>query len=284
MQLTVQLGSEIKNTRAACQSMGVSRASLYRSRQEKRPKRPRTMYRILAAHDEVHERRRQTRRCFSPKPELLAIAPNQVWSWDITKLKGPAKWNYFHLYVIIDIFSRFVVGWMVAHREQAALAERLIEETCSRQDIAPGQLTIHADRGSSMRSKPVAFLLADLGVTKSHSRPYVSNDNPYSESQFKTMKYCPEFPDRFGAIEDARIFCKDFFHWYNLEHMHTGIGLMTPAQVHLGKADEVYEQRAALLEAAFKDRQNRFKGRIPLPLHAPKEVWINRPEREEKLH
>ena len=189
----------------------------------------RTMYRILEEHGEVRERRNQRRHPNYTKPELLAEAPNQVWSWDITKLRGPVKWTYYYLYVILDIFSRYVVGWMLAHRESAALAQRLIAESCRKQDIEPDQLTVHADRGSSMRSKSVAFLLADLGVTKTHSRPYVSNDNPYSESQFKTLKYCPQFPSRFGSIQDSRLFCCGFFDYYNFYHKHSGIGLMTPA-------------------------------------------------------
>ena len=188
----------------------------------------RTMYRILAAHQEVRERRDQLRHPSYAAPQLLATAPNQLWSWDITKLLGPAKWTYFYLYVILDVFSRYVVGWMVAHRESAPLAEKLIRNTCARQGIVPGQLTIHADRGSSMTSKPVALLLADLGVIKSHSRPYVSDDNPFSESQFKTLKYRPQFPDRFGSLVDARAFCQGFFPWYNTEHRHSGIGLLTP--------------------------------------------------------
>ena len=191
----------------------------------------RTMYRILEEHGEVRERRNQRRHPNYTKPELLAEAPNQVWSWDITKLRGPVKWTYYYLYVILDIFSRYVVGWMLAHRESAALAQRLIAESCRKQDIEPDQLTVHADRGSSMRSKSVAFLLADLGVTKTHSRPYVSNDNPYSESQFKTLKYCPQFPSRFGSIQDSRLFCCGFFDYYNFYHKHSGIGLMTPADV-----------------------------------------------------
>ena len=186
----------------------------------------RTMYRILEEHGEVRERRNQRRHPNYTKPELLAEAPNQVWSWDITKLRGPVKWTYYYLYVILDIFSRYVVGWMLAHRESAALAQRLIAESCRKQDIEPDQLTLHADRGSSMRSKPVGLLLADLGVTKTHSRPYVSNDNPYSESQFKTMKYCPQFPSRFGSAEDGRLFCCGFFDYYNFHHRHSGIGLM----------------------------------------------------------
>ena len=177
-----------------------------------------TMYRILEKHEEVRERRNQLSHPHYQKPELLACAPNQLWSWDITKLKGPVKWTYYYLYVIIDVFSRYVVGWMVAHRELSSLAQKLIEQTCEKQNIQPGKLTIHADRGSSMKSNPVAFLMADLGITKSHSRPYVSNDNPYSESQFKTLKYRPEFPERFGAIVDARLFCQTFFRWYNSEH------------------------------------------------------------------
>jgi len=182
----------------------------------------RTMYRILNKHGEVKERRHQLAHPHYQKPELLATAPNQLWTWDITKLKGPAKWTYYYLYVILDVFSRYVVGWMVAHREQAVLAQKLIEQTCEKQGINPGQLTIHADRGASMTSKPVAFLMADLGITKSHSRPYVSDDNPYSESQFKTLKYRPDFPERFGSIEDARAFCQPFFRWYNGEHYHSG--------------------------------------------------------------
>lgn len=194
----------------------------------------RTFYRILAANQEVRERRRLVSRAHYKKPELLATKPNEVWSWDITKLKGPAKWTYFQLYVIIDIFSRYVVGWMVDHRESAALAKRLIAETCGKQQICREQLTLHADRGSSMKSKLVAHLLADLGVTKTHSRPHVSNDNPYPEAQFKTLKYSPGFPGRFGSIQDARAFCQKFFSWYNTVHKHSGIGLMTPEQVHFG--------------------------------------------------
>jgi putative transposase len=238
----------------------------------------RTMYRILKSeHGDVKERRKGHQRTQYQKPELLATAPNEVWSWDITKLKGPAKWTYFYLYVILDIFSRHVVGWMVAYREQKALAKRLIEQTCIKQEIAPGQLTIHADRGSSMKSKVVAQLMADLGVTKTHSRPHVSNDNPYSEAQFKTLKYCPAFPDRFGSIEDARSFCQDFFTWYNKEHRHSGIGLMTPEQVHYGLANQLTKHRSTVLKAAFERNPQRFKGKLPQPPEPPKAVWINRP-------
>jgi putative transposase len=238
------------------------------------------MYRILDKHNELKERRKQVSRPYYEKPELLAAAPNQVWSWDITKLKGPVKWTYFYLYVILDIFSRYVVGWMVTYRERSALAKRLIEETCHKQDISQDQLTIHADRGSSMTSKAVAHLLADLGVTKTHSRPYVSNDNPYSESQFKTLKYCPEFPERFGSIQDARNFCCPFFTWYNTEHKHSGIGLMTPEQVHYGQAPQVLARRSQVLKAAFKQHPARFKGKLPRPLELPKAAWINKPDNE----
>jgi putative transposase len=238
----------------------------------------RTMYRILTKHDEVRERRRQVTRPHYDKPELLANGPNQVWSWDITKLKGPAKWTYFHLYVILDIFSRYVVGWMVAHREQAVLAKRLINDSCDKQQIKPDQLTLHADRGSSMKSKHVAFLLADLGVTKTHNRPYVSNDNPFSEAQFKTLKYCPEFPGTFGSIQDARQFCHQFFTWYNNEHMHSSLGLLTPEQIHYCLDKEVIQKRADVLKTAFRKHPNRFKGKIPRPLPAPQEVWINPPK------
>src|SRR5256712_13776555 len=185
----------------------------------------RTMYRLLAANAEVRERRDQLRHPVYAAPELLACRPNELWSWDITKLLGPAKWTHFYLYVMLDVFSRYVVGWMVAHRESATLAERLIHETCTRQNIVPGQLTIHADRGSSMTSKPVAMLLADLGVTKTHSRPHVSNDNPYSEAHFRTLKYRPGFPERFGSAEHSRAHCGHFFSWYNREHRHSGLGL-----------------------------------------------------------
>jgi len=238
----------------------------------------RTMYRLLTVeHGCVKERRRGHQRSHYQKPELLATAPNQIWSWDITKLKGPVKWTYFYLYVILDIFSRYVVGWMVAHREQQALAKRLIEQSCFKQHIEPGQLTVHADRGSSMKSKVVAQLLADLGVTKTHSRPHVSNDNPYSEAQFKTLKYCPAFPERFGSIQDARAFCQSFFDWYNKEHRHSGIALMTPEQVHYGLADQVFNRRALVLKKAFRENPNRFKGRMPKPFTLPEAVWINKP-------
>jgi putative transposase len=242
----------------------------------------RTMYRLLTAeHGDVKERRRHVKRPAYVKPELLATGPNQVWSWDITKLKGPVKWNYFHLYVILDIYSRYVVGWMIAHREQDALAKQLIKESCVKQNISPYQLTIHADRGSSMKSKTVAHLLADLGVTKTHSRPHVSNDNPYSEAQFKTLKYCPEFPYRFGSIQDARAFGRNFFIWYNKEHYHTGIALMTPEQVHYGMADYIYQQRSVVLEAAFRRNPSRFKNVMPSPLILPKAVWINPPSTQK---
>ena len=241
-----------------------------------------TFYRVLAANQEIRERRKQVSRPKYQKPELLATEPNQVWSWDITKLKGPAKWVYFHLYVIMDIFSRYVVGWMVAHRESAGLAERLIAATCAKQNIARDQLTLHADRGSSMRSKLVAHLLADLGVTKTHSRPHVSNDNPYSEAQFKTLKYSPSFPERFGSIQDARTFCQGFFSWYNSVHKHTGIGLMTPEQVHYGQAKKIQAQREAVLANAFKEHEKRFKGKMPKPFPLPEAAWINKPESSQK--
>jgi putative transposase len=240
----------------------------------------RTMYRILAANCEVKERRNQARHSHYAAPELLATRPNELWSWDITKLLGPQKWTYFYLYVILDVYSRHVVGWMVAHRESAVLAERLIEETCVRQGIVRGQLTVHADRGSSMRSKVVALLLTDLGVTKTHSRPHVSNDNPYSEAQFKTLKYRPEFPERFGSIEDARAHCGDFFRWYNTEHHHSGIALLTPHDVHYGLANERLASRATVLERAHAMHPERFTRGVPIPQSVPKEVWINKPKAE----
>ena len=238
----------------------------------------RTMYRVLAENSEIRERRNQLRHpCYAP-PELLAIRPNQLWRWDITKLLGPAKWTYYYLYVILDVFSRYVVGWMVAHRERAMLAERLIEETCRRQQISSGQLTIHADRGTSMTSKPVALLLSDLGVVKSHSRPHVSNDNPYSEAHFKTLKYRPAFPDRFGSLEHSRAHCGDFFGWYNLEHHHSGLGLLTPHDVHHGLAQARMEGRAATLAHAWRAHPERFPRGLPAPPALPTEAWINRPK------
>jgi len=213
------------------------------------------------------------------KPELVAGAPDQVWAWDITKLAGPATWTWYYLHVIIDIFSRYVTGWMVATRESAALAERLIAETCARQGIEAGQLTIHADRGSSMTSKPVAFLLAGLGITQSHSRPHVSNDNPYSESQFKTLKYRPGFPARFASIQHARAHSQEFFAWYNGSHRHSGLGLHTAADVHYGRAAIVQAQRAEVLAAAWAAHPERFS-RQPLPPSLPEISWINQPQKE----
>jgi putative transposase len=208
---------------------------------------------------------------------LLATASNQVWSWDITKLLGPVKWTYFYLYVILDIFSRYVVGWMLADAESGKLAKRLIHETCRKEEIQPGQLTIHADRGSAMTAQPVVALMANLGITKTHSRPHVSDDNPYSEAQFKTLKYCPAFPQRFGSIEDATTFCRAFFPWYNHEHRHSGIGMMTPATVHRGKSEIVNQLRQAALLAAFNNHPERFVRGTPRPPTVPEAAWINKP-------
>jgi putative transposase len=235
----------------------------------------RTMYRILAANAEVRERRNQLRHVHHPRPELLATRPNELWSWDITKLHGPTKWTYFYLYVILD---RYVVGWMIAPAESAALAKKLIWETCRREGIEPESLTLHADRGSSMTSKPVALLLADLGVTKTHSRPHVSNDNPFSEAHFKTLKYRPGFPERFGCEQDARAHCGRFFDWYNHEHRHGALGLYTPAEVHHDRVTAVIERRAAVLSAAHRAHPERFPRGRPLPAVPPKEVWINKPD------
>jgi putative transposase len=248
----------------------------------------RTMYRILDDNKEVKERRDQLSHPVYQKPELLATAPNQVWSWDITKLLGPVKWTYFYLYVIMDIFSRYVVGWMIAPAESATLAERLIGETCAKQNIEKGQLTLHADRGSSMKSKPVALLLSDLGVTKTHSRPYTSDDNPYSEAQFKTLKYRPDFPERFGCIEDSRSFGQVFFPWYNKEHRHTGIGLLTPEAVHYGLAKDMQIARSEILRGAYELHPERFVNKMPAPPILPEAVWINKPKTlpvsEENIH
>lgn len=239
-----------------------------------------TMYRILRDHDEVRERRRQATHPPAKKPELLATKPNEVWSWDITKLLGPVKWTYYYLYVIIDILSRYVPGWMLAHAENATLAEALLAETVTKQGIAHGQLSIHADRGSPMTAKPVAHLLADLGVTKSHSRPHCSNDNPFSESQFRTLKYRPEFPERFGSYEDAHAYCTWFFGWYNDEHRHSGIGFHTPADVHYGRAELVHAQRGDVLTAAYAAHPERFVRRPPTPPALPTAVWINEPKED----
>jgi putative transposase len=316
---------------AACESLGVSRASLHRLRNPPpslpeprcRPSPPRaltaeervtvlghlhaerfqdrspaevystlldegvyrcsirTLYRILAEQGEVRERRDQLAHPPYQKPQLLATAPNQLWSWDITKLLGPAKWTYFYLYVILDVFSRYVVGWMVADREGKELARQFIAQTCGKQQIALGQLTIHADRGSSMTSKPVALLLADLGVTKTHSRPHVSDDNPFSESQFKTLKYRPDFPDRFGSLQHARSFCQQFFPWYNSEHHHSGLGLLTPEVVHTQRAQQVRDLRQHTLDAAFAAHPERFVRKPPQPPALPTEVWINPPRKSE---
>jgi putative transposase len=238
---------------------------------------PSTMYRLLRAAGETGDRRRHATHPATVKPELVAAAPNRVWSWDITKLAGPAKWTWYYLYTILDIYSRYVVGWMVAAGEAAALAERLLADTLAAQGVEPGTLTVHADRGTSMTSKPVAMLLADLGVTKSHSRPHISNDNPYSESQFKTLKHHPTFPERFGCIQDARGFCQGFFGWYNFEHRHSGIALLTPADVHYGRADQVIAARAAVLDDAFARHPERFVGKPPQPPRLPEQVWINKP-------
>jgi len=237
-----------------------------------------TMYRVLRAADEVHERRRQARHPATVKPELVATGPNSVWSWDITKLLGPQKWTYYYLYVVIDIFSRYVPGWLLATRERSELAEDLLSESIRKQQISADQLTIHSDRGPSMASKTVALLLADLGVTKSHSRPHCSNDNPYSESQFKTLKYRPEFPDQFGSIEDARAFCQRFFRWYNHEHRHSGLGFHAPASVHFGQAGQIQLQRERVLQAAYFAHPERFVRQLPLPPPLPGPAWINKPQ------
>jgi transposase InsO family protein len=240
----------------------------------------RTMYRLLAARNQTGERRRQRTHPVYTKPELLAVRPAEVWSWDITKLKGAVKWETYQLYVIMDIFSRYVVGWMLAARESAELAEQFIADTIQKHNIVPGTLTLHADRGSSMRSKPVAALLIDLDVAKTHSRPHVSDDNPYSEAQFKTLKYRPDFPDRFGSIEDARVHCQQFFRWYNTVHRHSGIALMTPEAVHYGKAATLTQRRAVTLDAAFAANPIRFKGLTPKPPELPTAAWINPPKKD----
>jgi putative transposase len=328
MSAIAEVSAEVP-TAPVCQSLGVSRAGLYRWRQPKlatqpKPRRARhprsldpherqvvldtlnserfcdaspaevhatlleeetylastrTMYRVLAGAHEVRERRDQLRHPSYAKPELLATQPNQVWSWDITKLKGPIKWSYFYLFVVLDIFSRYVVGWMVAHGEGARLAERLIEETCAKQNISPGQLTIHADRGSAMTSKTVALLFSDLDILRSHSRPHVSDDNPFSESHFRTLKYRPDFPDRFGSLEHARQVCRPLFAWYNAEHHHSGLAFLTPAAVHHGRTDQVLNARHRVRLAAYAAHPERFVNGPPRRQSLPPAVWINPPEK-----
>jgi putative transposase len=238
----------------------------------------RTMYRILDEHAEVRERRNQLRHPTYQRPELLATGPKQLWSWDITKLRGPAKGQFYYLYVILDVFSRYVPGWLIAERESAELAEELIAETCRKQGITAAQLTIHADRGGPMLAQPVAQLMADLRVQKSHSRPHVSNDNPYSEAQFRTLKYCPTYPDRFGSVADARQWADDFFQWYNHEHHHTGLALLTPADVHHGRAPAILAERQATLQRAYAAHPERFVKGAPQAPQLPTAVWINPPK------
>jgi transposase InsO family protein len=243
----------------------------------------RTMYRILDRHHEVRERRAQLRHPAYQKPELLAERPNRVWSWDITKLMGPTKWSYFYLYVILDIFSRRVVGWCVADAESAVLFRPLFDDAIAKHNVPPGQLTLHADRGGPMKAKATALLLADLGVTRSHNRPHTSNDNPFSESHFKTLKYQPRFPQRFGCIEHAKSFCRGFFDWYNQDHHHAGIGLMTPDQVHYGQTDAVHAARQHTLDHAFRINPERFVNKAPTPPAKPTAAWINPPTTMPKI-
>jgi putative transposase len=236
-----------------------------------------TMYRLLRKRGEINERRRQRTHVPAQRPELLATGPNQVWSWDITKLKGPQRWTYFHLFVVIDVFSRFVVGWCISKKSNAFIAEAMLQDAIIREKVKPGELTIHADNGGEMTSITVAELLTDLGVVKSHSRPHTSNDNPYSESHFKTMKYRPEIPARFESDEEARSIFRDLFHWYNQVHRHSGLAMLTPATVHAGKAQEVTRARAEVLSAAYSAHPERFVNKPPVPNAPPTEVWINPP-------
>jgi putative transposase len=236
----------------------------------------RTMYRLLRADAATRERRAVRRHPVYTRPELLATAPRQVWSWDITKLRGPQPGVWYSLYVVLDIFSRMVVGWLLADREDALLAEQVLADAYHREG-PPSQLTIHADRGAPMTSKAVADLLRDLGVRRSHSRPTVSNDNPYSEAQFKTMKYGPMYPDRFASLADARDWVTTFVQWYNHEHRHSGLGLLTPAMVHGGTANAVVAARQAVLTAAAATHPARFVRGQPTPLTVPTEAWINPP-------
>ncbi len=242
----------------------------------------RTMYRILADTGELRERRNQLRHPAYTRPELLATGPNQVWSWDITKLRAAAKWTYYYLYVLLDIYSRYVVGWMLAHRESGELAAKLVEESCDKQGINHGELIIHADRGSAPKSKTLAQMFADLGVDPSHSRPHVSNDNPFSEAQFKTFKYQPEYPDRFGSYEHALSYARQFFPWYNHEHRHSGIAMLTPADVHYNRAAQTLAARQRVLDAAYLMTPERFVNGHPRVATLPEAVWINPPEEKSR--
>lgn len=326
MTAALELSEEI-GILPACEALGVSRASLYRTLKPKAAGNPRprpgralseaerqavldvchseafvdkaprtieavlmdrgeylcssrTMYRILAMAGEVKERRAQAKHPEYKKPELCAMVPNQVWSWDITDLKGPVRGTRYKLYVTIDLFSRLVAGWTVQEREDENLAKEFHRQTFLQHGIEPWKLTLHSDRGPAMVSKTVGNLLADLKVTKSHGRPHVSDDNPYSESQFKTLKYHPEFPERFGSIEDARSFCRRYFHWYNHHHRHSGIGMMTPASVHEGRAQEVHAARQEVLDRAFQAHPERFPKGRPKPPAMPGPAWINPPKKE----
>jgi putative transposase len=242
----------------------------------------RTMYRILDEHGEVRERRDQLRHPHYAKPQLLATAPNQVWSWDITKLRSPFQWTYYYLYVMLDIFSRYVVGWMIAERETAGLARQLLQASCRQHGIPKAQLTLHADRGSPMVAKSMAQLLVDLEVTRSHGRPHTPNDNPFSEAHFKTLKYRPDFPDAFGSIQDARGWARPFFHWYNQEHHHSSLALLTPADVHFGRSATILDQRHAVKLAAYARQPERFVNGPPPRAVLPAAVWINPPPREDE--
>lgn len=241
-----------------------------------------TFYRILRDEGQLHERRAIATHPARVKPELLTTAPNELWSWDITKLPGPAKWTWFSLYLVLDVFSRFIVAWAVATRESAAIAKALFSDAARDQGIQPGQLHIHADGGSAMKAKSLALLFADLAISKSHSRPHVSNDNPFSEAHFKTLKYRPEFPEFFPSIEAARAFMPDLVHWYNHEHRHSGLAFLTPADVHFGRAQDVLARRNAVLQNAWKQQPRRFRPNGPAQRALPSVVYINKPADETR--
>jgi transposase InsO family protein len=243
---------------------------------------PRTMYRLLEKADEVRERRDQLKHPQYSKPELLAQKPNEVWTWDITELRGPVKYARYYLYVILDLFSRYVTGWMVAEVQSHDLAQHLIEQAVQREGVGASQLTLHSDRGATMLAKPLGLMLSDLGILKSHSRPYCSNDNPFVESHFRTLKYRPQFPDRFGSIVDARVFCRGFFDWYHHQHRHSGLGWMTPAGVHRGQAPDIQQRRQGVLDAAYEKNPQRFVRNAPQAPELPSKVWINPPHKQEE--
>ena len=271
---------------AACSAKGIKRATFYRKQRplelkpaQARPKPPRAPTEAERARvlEVLHEERFIDQSPVEVYVKIPARRPDELWCWAVTKVLGPQKWMYLYLYVLVDVYSRCVVGWLLAERESATLAERLLEDAYAKQGIRPGQLTVHADRGAPMVSKPPAHFLTDLCVTKTHNRPHVSSDDPYSAAQFTTPEYPPTFPKRFGCHEDPLAFCRRFFQWYNEDHYHTGLGLLTPASVHYGTAEEVLRVRHQALLVAYDKHPERFLHGPPRRQSFPSAIWINPP-------